>query len=135
MPQPPPTGHVVAAVSIGGAAGATARWAVGLAVPHSPGGFPLGTFLINIVGCVLLGALVATVTERPRTHPLWRPLLGTGVLGGFTTFSTYAVDAHELVRAGAAGTAAAYVAGTLVAALLAAWLGILIARTVLGGAR
>ncbi|MDT7574858.1 MAG: fluoride exporter, partial [Pseudonocardiales bacterium] len=71
------------------------------------------------------------VAERGRGHPLTRPFLGTGVLGGFTTFSTYTVDAQQLVAAGRVAVAGAYLAGTLVAALVATWVGLTVTRKVL----
>ena len=66
-------------------------------------------------GCLLIGTLISIV----GTHAVWRPLLGTGVLGGFTTFSTYVVDAERLLDGGRTGTALLYIGGTLVTALLA----------------
>ena len=68
------------------------------------------------------------VTEGFAAHPLTRPFLGTGVLGGYTTFSTAMVDTQHLWSAGAAATGLAYLFGTLAAALAAAWLGVLAAR-------
>lgn len=121
-------GRAVAVVALGGALGAVARWGVGLALPPSPGTFPLGTFLINVVGCLLMGVLVVVVTEVRDTHPLVRPFLGVGVLGGFTTFSTFSVDGEQLLTGGHLGVAAAYLAGTVVAAVLAAALGMALTR-------
>jgi CrcB protein len=128
-------GPAVAAVAAGGALGALARWGTGLALPHAPGTFPLATFLINVLGCLLIGALLVTITEVRQAHPLVRPFLATGVLGGFTTFSTYAVDVQELLRTGATATAALYLVGTLVAAVAAAWAGIALTRAATGAAR
>jgi fluoride exporter len=136
LPPTPPMrplagqGPAFVAVAVGGVLGALARWGAGLALPHEPGAFPAATVLVNVLGCFLIGALLVTITEVRRAHPLVRPFLATGVLGGFTTFSTYAVDAQELLWAGHVVTAAAYLAGTLVAALVATWLGIRLARTV-----
>lgn len=76
--------------------------------------------------------LVVLVTERREAHPLVRPLLGTGVLGGYTTFSTYAVDAHQVLGAGRLVAAGAYVVGTLVAALVATWVGLRLTRLAVG---
>lgn len=122
----------LAAVSVGGAAGALGRYGLGLAFPHASGTFPWATFAVNVSGCLLIGALIVLVTEWRPAPPLVRPLLGTGVLGGYTTFSTYAVDAHEMLGAGRVAAAAAYVVGTLVAALIATWLGMRLARTTAG---
>ena len=126
-------GRALAVIAAGGALGAIARYGVGLALPHGDGAFPLGTFLINVVGCLLIGALIVVITEWTQAHPLVRPFLVTGILGGFTTFSTYAVDAEQLVAAGRVGTAAAYIVGTLAAAVVATWAGIRLARAVRPG--
>jgi Integral membrane protein possibly involved in chromosome condensation len=69
-----------------------------------------------VVGCLLIGVLIVAVTEWTVAHPLVRPFLGTGILGGFTTFSTYAVDAEQLLTTGRVTTAVAYLAATLVGA-------------------
>lgn len=126
----PLDGHApaLAVIAVGGALGALARHGAGLALPTAPGSFALATFLVNVVGCLLIGVLIVVVTEVTTAHPLVRPFLATGVLGGFTTFSTYATDAHELAAAGRPFTAAGYVVGTLVAAVAATWLGIGLAR-------
>ncbi|HEV7471339.1 MAG: CrcB-like protein [Pseudonocardia sp.] len=118
----------IGAVAVGGALGALARWAVGLALPGSPGAFPVGTFAINVVGAFVIGALLVVLTELSTPHPLLRPFVATGILGGFTTFSTYAVDAQRLLRDGHVGTAFGYLFGTLAAALLATWAGVALAR-------
>jgi len=126
-------GPAVAAVAAGGVLGALARWAVGLLAPAPPGAFPWGTFGVNVVGSLLMGVLVVVVTEVRTAHPLVRPFLGVGVLGGFTTFSTFAVDARTLLDGGHAATALAYLGGTIGAAVLAAATGMLVARRVAAG--
>ncbi|WP_329000340.1 fluoride efflux transporter CrcB [Kribbella sp. NBC_00709] len=108
-------------IAVGGAIGATARYLVGLAWPTAPDGFPVSTLLINVVGCGLIGILMVLVTDVLTQQRLVRPFLGTGVLGGFTTFSTYAVDIHQLVTSRHAGTALVYLVATVVGALLAVW--------------
>lgn len=115
-------GRPLLAVAAGGALGALARWAVGLGVPGAP-----GTFLINVVGCFAIGVLLEIVTSR-STHPLLRPFLATGVLGGFTTFSTFALDAQHLLLGGQVGFGLLYLAGTLLAALAATWAGMRVGR-------
>ena len=121
-------GRAVAVVALGGALGALARWGVGFALPPSPGTFPLGTFLINVVGCLLMGVLVVVVTEVRETHPLVRPFVGVGILGGFTTFSTFSVDGEELLTDHHLALAGAYLAGTVAAAVLAAAAGMALTR-------
>jgi CrcB protein len=121
---------VLAAVSAGGALGALGRHGLAVAWPHRPGTFPWATFTINGTGCLLIGVLMVLVAEVWAAHRLLRPFLGTGVLGGYTTFSTYTVDAQQLMADGAAGTALLYLAGTLAAALAAVYAGITLTRLV-----
>ena len=111
--------RTVGLVAAGGVAGALARYGMGRAFPVAAGAFPGTTFAINVLGCLLIGVLISIV----GTHPVWRPLLGTGVLGGFTTFSTYVVEAERLVHFGKTGTALLYLGGTLITALLATYAG------------
>jgi fluoride exporter len=124
-----------AAVAAGGVLGALARWAVGLAAPTPPGAFPAGTFGVNAVGCLLMGVVVVLVVERPGAHPLLRPFLGVGLLGGFTTFSTFAVDAQELLAGGHRATALLSLAGTALTAVAATALGLWVTRRLVGVAR
>ena len=121
---------VLGVVSAGGALGALARYGLAVAWPHRPGAFPWTTFAINVSGCLLIGVLMVLITEVWAAHRLLRPFLGTGVLGGYTTFSTYAVEARQLVAAGAARTALLYLAGTLTAALVAVYAGSTLTRLV-----
>lgn len=117
------------AVAIGGGIGALGRYGAAVLWPTTAGGVPWGTFLVNVVGCFGIGVLLVTITELAgNPHPLLRPFLGTGVLGGFTTFSAYGVEVHALVAAGAPATAAGYLVGTVVAALAAAQVGAWSAR-------
>jgi len=115
-------GRAVAAVALGGGTGATVRYAAGLLWPTPTGGFPWTTLWINVVGCAVIGVFMTLLAEVWAPHPLIRPFFGTGVLGGFTTFSTYAVDIERLLDAGRPRTGLAYLAATLFAALAAVWL-------------
>lgn len=117
---------VLGVIAAGGALGAAARHLLTIAWPDA--GFPWATFTINTVGCALIGVLMVLIAEVWTGHRLLRPFVGIGVLGGFTTFSTYAVGAHDLVAAGRPGLAGAYLAGTVIAALAATWLGVVVAR-------
>jgi CrcB protein len=119
---------VLTAIAAGGAVGALARQLVGEVWPATPGAFPWGTFLINVTGSLLIGVLMAVLGLLPAHHRLVRPFLGVGVLGGFTTFSTYAVQSHELVRSGHPVLAMVYLGGTVPAALLAVVGGVLLVR-------
>ncbi|MFJ9467128.1 fluoride efflux transporter CrcB [Streptomyces caniferus] len=112
---------VIGAVAAGGAIGATARYGAALLWPTDSGAFPWTTLAVNAVGCALMGVLMVVITEVRPAHRLVRPFLGTGVLGGFTTFSTYAVDIQRLTDAGRPAAALAYLAGTVLVALTAVW--------------
>jgi len=140
LPDAPVTGAsgqgtVVAAVAAGGALGACARYGAALLWPTAPGAFPWTTLLVNAAGCAVIGVFMVVITEVVTAHPLVRPFLGTGVLGGFTTFSTYAVDAQRLVGGGHAAGAAVYLVATLAAALLSVWAAAAATRRLLGGGR
>ncbi|MFI8320930.1 fluoride efflux transporter CrcB [Streptomyces sp. NPDC085529] len=120
---------VVAAVAAGGVLGATARYAAGLLWPTAPGAFPWTVLLVNALGCAAIGLLTVFATEAPTApHPLLRPFLGTGFCGGFTTFSTYALDTRRLLGADHAAAGVLYLGGTLVAALAAVVAGVAAGR-------
>ena len=112
--------RILGVVALGGVIGSLARYGLAEALPHGPGEFPWATFVVNVLGCFAIGVLLARIT--PRSHPLLRPFLGTGILGGFTTFSTFAVDTEKLLH-GHLIVALVYYFGTVTAALLAAMLG------------
>lgn len=114
-------GTTTGAVALGGAIGSTARYALELALPWNGHSVPWTTLAINVLGSGLLGLLLGLLPQAEQRLP--RAFLGTGVLGGFTTFSTYAVQANMLVDRGEAGPVLGYLAGTLLAALAAAWAG------------
>ena len=121
---------VVGAVALGGAVGALGRFAISQRWPHAEGTFPWSTFVINVTGCLAIGVLLVLLTEvAGRPHRLARPFLGTGILGGFTTFSTYAVETDRLLAAREVDLAMAYLFGTLAAALIAAQVGVWATRT------
>lgn len=123
--------RVLGVISVGGVIGALARYGISLLLPTVPGRFPWGTFTINVVGCVLIGVLMVLVTEVYTGRPLLRPFVGVGILGGFTTFSTYANEIRGLLRPGALPVAFAYLAGTLVCALLGVVAGMALTHAVL----
>jgi CrcB protein len=124
--------QLLTVIAVGGAAGACARHGASLAWPNPAGGFPWTTFAVNTTGCAAIGLLMVMITEVKRAHPLVRPFLGTGVLGGFTTFSAYAIDAERLLEAGRAGLALAYLGLTVLAALAAGWAAAAATRRIAG---
>lgn len=124
-------GPVLGVIALGGGLGALARYGLTPLMPTPPGRFPWATFITNVVGCLLIGVLMVFITEIWSPHRLVRPFLGVGVLGGFTTFSTYAVEIHDLLQPGSVGLAFGYLAGTLIAAMLAVFTGVWATRTAL----
>ncbi|MFG2625029.1 fluoride efflux transporter CrcB [Streptomyces sp. NPDC048473] len=124
-------GSVVAVVALGGALGASARYGATLIWPTAPGGFPWTTLIVNVIGCAVIGVFMVVISDAWAAHRLVRPFFGTGVLGGFTTFSTYAVDIERLVDGGRARTGLAYLGLTLLAALAAVWSAVWATRRVL----
>ncbi|MFD1661786.1 fluoride efflux transporter CrcB [Streptomyces caeni] len=133
-PRPSPwhgQGPVVAVVALGGGVGATARYAASLLWPAPTGGFPWAVFWVNLAGCAVIGVFMVVITDVWAAHRLVRPFFGTGVLGGFTTFSTYAVDIRRLIDADHPRTALAYLFATLLGALAAVWLAVAATRRAL----
>lgn len=119
---------VLAVISAGGALGALARYGLGVAFPHA---FPWATFGINVSGCFLIGVLMVLIAEVWEDHKLIRPFVGTGVLGGYTTFSTYVVDIQQLVGAGRPAVALGYLVATVISALAAVYAGSVLTKVVL----
>ncbi|MEU6058881.1 CrcB family protein [Streptomyces sp. NPDC047097] len=112
----------LAVIAVGGALGACARYGATLLWPTEPGAFPWTTFAVNVTGCAAMGVLMGLLTVRTATHRLVRPFLGTGMLGGYTTFSTYTVEGNHLLGGDPGpGLGLLYLAATPAAALLAVW--------------
>lgn len=126
---------VVGVVALGGALGATARYGVQSAWPTAAGGIPWATLTVNAVGCAVIGVFMVVVGSLRTVHPLLRPFFGTGVLGGFTTFSTYAGDTDTLLAAGHTREALVYLTVTLAAALAAVWSAAWLTRRVMAWRR
>jgi fluoride exporter len=124
---------VMAVISAGGALGSLGRWGVGELLPWSGRGFPWATFVVNVSGALALGVLMVLVVDVWSARRYVRPFVGVGVLGGWTTFSTYVLEARDLLADGRPATAFAYVGGSLVAGLVAVWLGIAAARLLVPG--
>ncbi len=121
-------------IAAGGALGALGRYGLSLALPTQADGFPWATFTANVSGCLLIGVLMVILTDVSR-HRLARPFLGVGVLGGFTTFSTYTVESQQLIVGGAPSLGFAYLFGTLTTALAAVQVATMITRAIAGGRR
>ena len=116
-------------VALGGAIGSSARYLTNVAVMRGLGaGFPWATVIVNVVGSFLMGVLVASLAQKGGTR--FAPFLMTGILGGFTTFSAFSLDAVTLWERGAALHALAYVAGTVVVSLAALMAGMAVMRGV-----
>lgn len=113
----------VVAVGLGGIVGAESRYGIGLSLPHAHDEFPWATVLVNATGCLLLGVLMVILLELTSPHRLVRPFLGVGVLGGYTTFSTFTTDAGALLQAHRPLVALLYVLTTMIACGMAVWVG------------
>jgi CrcB protein len=119
---------VLAVVSLGGGLGSVARYGLARAWPTPAGGFPWATFATNAVGSLALGLLMVYVVEVWPPARYRRPFLGVGIIGGFTTFSTWMNETRGLLATGRFALADAYALTSLVAGLAAVWTGIALAR-------
>ncbi len=131
--MPPPSPAMFALVALGGAIGATLRYgATVVALRRFGPDFPVATLAVNVVGSFLLGLAAAFLVEPPTSDGArWRAaLLMTGVLGGFTTFSTFSLDAVGLALKGRWAAAGGYVAGSVALSIAAAGLGLALGRSV-----
>lgn len=111
------------AVALGGALGAMARYAMGLLFVPVPGQFPIATFWVNALGCLLMGIVFALMVDKQWLPYAWRPFLMVGLLGAFTTFSTFAIEVLGLWHTQHFGTAVGYIVASLTVNLFAVWLG------------
>lgn len=113
-------------VGIGGGLGALARYKIGGVILHYAADwrFPLSTFAVNVFGCLIAGVLAGLVERHGLFSPDVRLCLFTGLLGGFTTFSAFGMDAVFLLRRGEVGVACAYVAASVLCGIAALWLAI-----------
>jgi CrcB protein len=119
---------VLAAIALGGALGAPARYGMAQLIRVSPHGFPWATFWTNVSGSFALGLILAMVLERFPPGRYLRPFVATGFLGAYTTYSTFAVETVVLAKDGRPGAALAYAAASLVGGFVVAWAGIWAAR-------
>ena len=120
-------------ISLGGAAGTALRYLVAIGTPRLLGtSFPYGTLTVNVVGSFLLGAIMHVGLTTSLMTPSVRLFLATGVMGAFTTYSTFNYETLEYVREGALGLAALNLAATLALCLLAGTLGLALGRWIAG---
>ena len=124
---------ILLVIAAGGALGSLARWALGETFATSRGSFPWATFVENVTGGFALGLLMVFVVDVWPPSRYMRPFVGVGVLGGFTTFSTYLLDTRTLVVSHRGQLAAVYLIGTLAVGLAAVFLGLAVARWSIAG--
>jgi CrcB protein len=130
MSQPQITPLYLVTVALGSAVGGAARFALTIVTQsRTDAAFPVGTFVVNILGCLALGALVQLTAGRSTVTQL---LLTTGFCGGFTTFSTFSYESIALIQNGLWARAGAYVAGSVVLGLAAFWCGMAATRAMAG---
>lgn len=117
-------------VALGGGLGASARYGLtGWLTNRFGPGFPIGTFVVNVTGSLLIGVILTLLTEQLVADPLWRRLVVIGFLGGYTTFSSFTYETFALAEQGAWGRAGLYVLGSNVLGLLACVAGVALVRT------
>ncbi len=121
-------------VALGGALGSVMRYGIvawsGRALGH---GFPWGTMIVNVVGSFVMGLAAVAMMERfPGSWGRFGPLVMTGVLGGFTTFSAYSLDALFLIERGRNAAAAGYIGASVVLSIGGLWVGLTLARGIWG---
>ena len=120
------------AIAFGGAIGAVSRYWLYSAVQRlHDSGFPLGTFVVNVLGSFLIGAFFVLLAEKARIAEQWRPIIVVGFLGGLTTFSTFSLDALLLFEQGHYNTALFYIISSIVLCLIAAFAGMQLTRVML----
>ena len=116
-------------IAVGGALGSTARYLFSLLIQRASGTlFPIGTFAVNCVGCLVFGAIAGAAEQRAQIAPELRLFLLVGILGGFTTFSSYAFESFVLVRDGQFAAALVNIVGQVIAGLGGMWIGFVIGR-------
>jgi fluoride exporter len=118
-------------IALGGALGAIARYQLASMVQSRiPAGFPWGTFIVNISGCLVMGIVTTLLTERLVAHQNWRFLIPIGFIGAYTTFSTFEMETFRAVTEGAWLVGGANVVGSVLAGYIALWLGVVLTRVV-----
>lgn len=119
----------VLAIAVGGAAGAVLRfWTSNLVYARLGQDFPYGTLVVNVLGSLLMGFLYILLLERLSLGPEWRAVLLIGLLGAFTTFSTFSIETLNLIEAGFLLRAGTNIVASVVLCIMAAWLGVILGR-------
>jgi fluoride exporter len=120
---------VILAVALGGAIGSAARYlAAGWIQSAAWGGFPYGIFAVNVSGGLIMGILTEAMALRWNVSLEMRAFLTTGILGGYTTFSTFSLESALLIQRGAYGSAAFYIAGSALLSIVALFAGLWLVR-------
>lgn len=104
----------IIAVGLGGFVGAVCRYLMGLIPVNEVTQFPIKTFIINIIGCIVIGIIAVVATKNNTLNPRWLLFLKVGVCGGFTTFSTFALESTELIKNGNGYIALMYMLGSVI---------------------
>jgi CrcB protein len=121
----------IAAIAAGGALGSVLRYGLSTWVHALAGrGFPYGTLAVNVLGCLVMGVLFVLLVERVGESAVLRAGLLIGLLGGFTTFSSFSIETFNLIEQGAVAKAAGNMMASLVLCLGATWLGVILARQI-----
>jgi CrcB protein len=124
-------GMILAAVGVGGAIGAMARYLIaGWVQSPAWNGFPYGIFIVNVTGGFVMGVLIEGMALKFNVSPVTRAFLTTGILGGYTTFSTFSLEAAMLIERHAYGQATAYIAGSALLSILALFAGLWLMRSI-----
>jgi len=119
----------VLAIAVGGAFGSVLRYGLSIWVHSLAGrGFPYGTLAVNVLGCLAMGFLFVLLVERLSDNPVLRAGLLIGVLGGFTTFSSFSIETFNLIEQGAWLKAMTNMMASLVLCVGATWIGAILAR-------
>ena len=118
-------------IALGGALGALARYQLAAMIQaRVPLGFPWGTFVVNVTGCLVMGVAATLLTDRLVVHPNWRFLIPIGFIGAYTTFSTFEFETFRAVTEGAWLVGGLNVVASVVAGYVALWLGVILTRAI-----
>lgn len=123
---------LLGAVAVGSGIGGVARYTMTMLVQPKNTAFPVGTLMVNLLGCLVIGAIAEYALTTGRLSPEARVLLLSGFCGGFTTFSTFSFESLELIQAGAWSRALLYTFASVAVGLAAVWAGTLVVRSTIG---